>query len=116
MPVTPKEFRRIALSFPETEEREHMEHPDFRVRGKIFATLGYPDRKWGMVKLTPVEQEMLIASEPEVFAPAAGAWGRRGSTLVRLAKARKRTLETALAAAWRGTAPRNLVAQIGAAH
>lgn len=113
MPVTPAEFRRMALSLPETEEREHMEHPDFRVRGKIFATLGYPDKKWGMVKLTPMEQEMLVGSEPEVFTPAAGAWGRRGSTLVRLAKASKSTLRAALAAAWRNTAPRNLLAQIG---
>src|SRR5262249_41737406 len=116
MSVTPKEFRRMALSLPQTEEREHMEHPDFRVRGKIFATLGYPDRTWGMVKLTPMEQEMLISSEPNVFSPAAGAWGRRGSTLVRLTKARKRTLRAALRAAWRGTAPRSLVAQIGVAR
>lgn len=113
MPVTPKEFRRMALSFPETEERAHMDHPDFRVRGKIFASLGYPDEKWGMVKLTPMEQEMLMASEPKAFSPAAGAWGRRGSTMVRLANARKSTLRSALAAAWRNTAPRNLVTQIG---
>ena len=114
MSVTPAEFRRMALSLPETEEREHMEHPDFRVRGKIFATLGYPDKKWAMVKLTPMEQEMLIRSAPDVFVPATGAWGRRGSTRVRLAKAGKPTLRTALAAAWRNTAPRNLLAQIGA--
>jgi predicted DNA-binding protein (MmcQ/YjbR family) len=50
--MTPKEFRKIALSFPETEEESHMGHPDFRVSGKIFATLG-PDEDWGMVKLTP---------------------------------------------------------------
>lgn len=112
--MTPAEFRLIALSLPEAEEREHMEHPDFRVRGKIFATLGYPDNKWAMLKLTPMEQEMLIRSEPEVFTHAAGAWGRRGATLVRLAKARKTTLRTALIAAWRNTAPRNLLAQIGA--
>ena len=114
MPVTPAVFRRIALSLPETEEREHMGHPDFRVGGKIFATLGYPDEKWAMVKLTPMEQEMLVASEREVFTPAAGAWGRRGSTRVRLAKASQQTLHAALRAAWRNTAPRKLMAQFGA--
>ena len=114
MAVTAAEFRRMALSLPESEEREHMGHPDFRVHGKIFATLGYPDKKSAMVKLTPMEQEMLIRSEPEVFTPAAGAWGRRGATLVRLAKAKKTTLRTALIAAWRNTAPRNLLARIGA--
>lgn len=114
MAVTPAEFRRMALRFPECEERKHMGHPDFRVRRKIFATLGYPDKESAMVKLTPMEQEMLTRSEPEVFTPAAGAWGRRGATLVRLAKASKTTLRTALIAAWRNTAPRNLAAKIGA--
>ncbi len=114
MPVTPADFRRMALSFPETEERKHMQHPDFRVGGKIFATLGYPDKQWGMVKLTPMEQEMRITSEPKTFSPAAGAWGRRGATLVRLASAKKATLRSALAAAWSNTAPRKLVAQFGA--
>ena len=55
--MTPSEFRRLALSFPETEERAHMDHPDFRVAGKIFATLGYPEEGWAMVKITPVEQK-----------------------------------------------------------
>ena len=62
-----------------------MGHPDFRVRDQIFASLGVPDAAWGMVKLTPEQQEMLIAAEPAAFKPAAGAWGRRGSTHVRLA-------------------------------
>ena len=53
-----------------------MAHPDFRVRGKIFATLGYPDESWGMVKLAPEEQEVLVAAEPAVFVPVKGAWGR----------------------------------------
>lgn len=68
-----------------------MNHPDFRVCGKIFATLGYPDAKWGMLKLMPDQQEVFIADEPNVFAPAAGAWGREGSTSVRLIAAKKET-------------------------
>jgi hypothetical protein len=56
MPCTPADFRRIALSLPETEERKHMNHPDFRVAGKIFATLGYPDKTRAMVKLPPEQQ------------------------------------------------------------
>ena len=77
--MTPNEFRKLALSFPETEERGHMNHPDFRVAGKIFATLGYPDRSWGMVKLTPVEQEMLVetkqlySSQPKAHGDAKAA-------------------------------------------
>jgi hypothetical protein len=58
--MTPSDFRRLALSFPETEERAHMDHPDFRVAGKIFATLVYPEDGWAMVKLTPIEQEIFI--------------------------------------------------------
>ena len=58
--MTPNDFRKLALSLPETEERAHMKHPDFRVAGKIFATLGYPNKTRAMVKVTPVEQEMLV--------------------------------------------------------
>jgi hypothetical protein len=108
MPVTPKQFRQLALSFPQSEERAHMHHPDFRVAGKIFATLGYPDKSWGMVKLTPEQQEELVNEEPKAFAPAAGAWGRQGSTTVRLKSIRKTTLRRAMEAAWRNTAPKNL--------
>jgi len=82
-----------------------MSHPDFRVRGKIFATLGYPDARWAMVKLTPDQQEAFVSSEKGVFEPAAGAWGRRGGTLVKLRRARARTVKTALAAAWLNAAP-----------
>ena len=103
--MTPNEFRRLALSFPETEERAHMDHPDFRVAGKLFATLGYPEDGWAMVKLTPVEQEMLVKAQPKVFNPCSGAWGRRGCTNVRLKSARKPTLRRALEAAWRLAAP-----------
>ena len=98
--MTPAEFRHIALSFPDTSEKSHQDHPDFRAAGKIFATLGYPDKSSGMVKLTPVEQEMLVEAEPKVFAPCAGAWGRAGSTSVNLKLAKRLTLAKALKAAW----------------
>src|SRR5579862_1962442 len=74
MPSTPGEFRRVALALPETEERQHMNHPDFRVAGKIFATLGYPNKERGMVKLTPLQQEEFVAAHPAAFQPVAGAW------------------------------------------
>ena len=106
------EFRRLALSFPEAEESAHMDHPDFRVRGKIFATLGYPADGWGMVKLTATDQQLLVAAQPDVFVPAKGAWGRRGATTVRLKAAKKSTVRDALAAAWRTTAPKTLARQL----
>ncbi len=106
--MTAAQFRRLALSLPESEERAHMGHPDFRVGGKIFATLG-PDEKLGMVKLTPAEQASLIASAPAAFHPASGAWGRHGCTIVRLRQAKSPAVKHALLAAWRNTAPKQLV-------
>jgi hypothetical protein len=110
--ATPQIFRRAALSLPEATEGAHMGHPDFRVRNKIFASLGVPDAAWGMVKLTPEQQEILIAAEPAAFKPAAGAWGRRGSTHVRLAAVDRTTLRSALTMAWRNTAPKTLVGKL----
>jgi hypothetical protein len=109
MPSTASDFRRIALSLPETEERKHMNHPDFRVAGKIFATLAYPNKQFGMVKLTPVQQEDFVAPHPAAFKPVNGAWGRKGCTSVILSKANKRTLREALLAAWRNHAPFEIV-------
>jgi len=109
MPSTPADFRRLALALPQTEQRRHMNHPDFRVAGKIFATLGYPDKQHGMVKLTPAQQEEFVAAHPAAFRPVAGAWGRRGCTSVLLAKASKRAVESAMLAAWRNHAPRESV-------
>ena len=94
-------FRTIALSFPGAEKGAHMGHADFRVGGRIFATLGAPDEAWGMVALMPEQQEDFIALAPDAFRPAAGAWGRQGSTLVRLDSVADEVLEAALAAAWR---------------
>jgi hypothetical protein len=95
----------MALNFPETAEHAHMSHPDFRVRKKIFATLGYPDETYGMVKLTPEQQHGFIKSNPGVFAPSKGAWGLRGSTIVKLKAAKKTVLHRAMEAAWRNAAP-----------
>jgi hypothetical protein len=106
--VTADDFRQFALSLPEVLESAHMDHPDFRVRGKIFATLGYPDQGWGMVKLTPEQQTSLVRAEPAVFVPAKGAWGRRGSTIVRLDTVDQVALSSALIAAWRNVAPKRL--------
>jgi hypothetical protein len=110
--MTRTEFRRLALSFPEAIESEHMGHPDFRVRGKIFATLGYPDHRWGMVKLFPDQQAEFVSAEPSVFAPAKGAWGLKGSTTVLLKSASKVSLTKALDLAWRNAAPQKLVESI----
>ncbi|RIK65851.1 MAG: hypothetical protein DCC65_11855 [Planctomycetota bacterium] len=105
--MTPDAFRRLALSFPEATEGAHMNHPDFRVGGKIFATL-WPDENWGMVKLTPEQQRMFVQAEPEIFAPIKGGWGKRGATQVRLHPAKKAVVKHALATAWRNTAPKRL--------
>ena len=98
----------MALVHPETTESSHMDHPDFRVRGKIFATLGYPDRGWGVVKLTPDQQQLFVDASPDAFVPAKGAWGARGATSVRLKAASKTAVREALQLAWRNTAPRGL--------
>jgi YjbR len=77
--MTQPEFRRVALSLPATSEDAHMDHPDFRVRGKIFATVGYPNASWGMVKLTPEQQQEFVDAEPGAFVPVKGGWGRKGA-------------------------------------
>lgn len=107
--MTAAEFRRIALSFPESEQSAHMDHPDFRVGGKIFATLGYPDENHGMVILPPEEQARFVQTYPKVFTPAKGAWGKRGSTTVHLEAVDKTTLQRALEIAWRKRAPKDLL-------
>ena len=106
--MTPNEFRELALSFPEAIESAHMHHPDFRVGGKIFATLGYPNKDWAMVKLPQDEQRRFIHSNPDVFQAAKGAWGRQGSTIVYLAAATIDIVGEALAIAWRRAAPKRL--------
>jgi len=106
--MTADDFRKLALSFPEAIESAHMHHPDFRVRGKIFATLGYPNKDWAVVKLTPDEQKRFIRSDPKVFQPVKGAWGPRGNANVYLPAAKIDIVRKALTAAWRNTAPKRL--------
>lgn len=99
--MTADQFRKLALSFADTEESAHHGHPDFRVRGKIFATLGHPEQTRGMVQLTPEQQAEFVHDHPLVFTPAAGAWGRNGSTIVDIPKARKAVLQLATEAAYK---------------
>jgi hypothetical protein len=106
--MTPNEFRELALSFPEAIESAHMHHPDFRVGGRIFATLGYPNKDSATVKLPRNEQREFMHSNPDVFQPAKGAWGRQGSTIVCLPAAKTTIVREALTAAWRNTAPKRL--------
>jgi hypothetical protein len=91
--MTPAGFRCLALSLPEAEESAHMGHPDFRIRRKIFASIGWPDKTRGMVKLAPEEQAMFVDAEPAIFKPVPGGWGRRGYTLVRLTVVDATTLQ-----------------------
>jgi hypothetical protein len=106
--MTASDFRAVALSLPESVESSHMDHPDFRVGGKIFATLGYFDAGWGMVKLMPDQQQEFVKAEPKVFVPAKGHWGKRGATCVRLQGVKKATLRKAMIAAWLHAAPRRV--------
>ena len=106
--MTPNEFRELALSFPEAIESAHMRHPDFRVGGRIFATLGYPDEDSAMVKLSPDEQKEFVRTSPGVFTPVKGAWGRQGATNINLPAATINIVREALTAAWRNTAPKRL--------
>jgi hypothetical protein len=109
--MTADDFRELALDLPEATEGAHMGHPDFRVRSKIFATLG-PDEARGMVKLTPEQQAVFVRTEPTVFRPVKGGWGLRGATHVVLEAATEPAVRQALAAAWRNTAPKGLARQL----
>jgi YjbR protein len=99
--MTDDDFRRIALGMKDAIESSHMDHPDFRVHGRIFATL-HPDLKWGMVKLTPEQQERFVADARNSFIPEKGAWGVQGCTAVRLDVVDEEILGEAMTLAWRG--------------
>jgi hypothetical protein len=106
--MTPNEFRELALSFAEAIESAHMRHPDFRVGGRIFATLGYPDENFAMVKLSADDQKEFVRTNPRVFTPVKGAWGRQGATNVHLPSATTNIVRKALTAAWHRAAPKRL--------
>ena len=95
------DFRRIALSLQGAEESSHMGAPDFRVGGRIFATLASQHQGYGNLMLTPEQQAILVEELPEVFVPIPGGWGRMGMTHIRLAAASEDLLAGALRTAWR---------------
>jgi hypothetical protein len=95
------DFRRIALSLEGAEEGSHMGKPDFRVGGRIFATLASADQGYGNLMLTPGQQAAFVEELPEVFVPIAGGWGRMGMTHIRLGAAKEEVLAGALHTAWK---------------
>lgn len=105
--MTVDDFRRIALSLEGTQEGSHMGQPDFRVGGRIFATLASASQGYGNVKLTPEQQAALVEDMPEVFVPVPGGWGRMGMTHVRLAAASEDVLAGTLRVAWKLRVERN---------
>jgi hypothetical protein len=95
------DFRRIALSFEGAEEGSHMGSPDFRVGGRIFATLASEAEGYGNLMLTPEQQAEFVGEAPRIFLPIHGGWGRMGSTHIRLAQANEDVLQGALRVAWK---------------
>jgi hypothetical protein len=95
------DFRRIALSLEGAEEGSHIGTADFRVGGRIFATLASANEGYGNLMLAPEQQAVFVAEEPEVFLPIKGGWGRMGMTHIRLAAANEDLLAGALRTAWK---------------
>jgi hypothetical protein len=101
--MTAEDFRRLALGMKDAIESEHMGHPDFRINGKIFATL-HADERWGMVKLTPEQQQEFVRRDPAAFVPEKGAWGRQGYTAVQLRSIDEEAVGEVMTLAWRNIA------------
>ena len=110
------DFRRIALALPEAVEGSHFGHADFRVGGKIFATLSLAEEGYGVLLLTPEQQAGMVEDAAAVFSPVSGGWGRHGATRVRLAKVKADMLEDALRTAWRRRAPKRLLTAAAASR
>src|SRR6476646_2051749 len=99
--MTAADFRRLALSLEGAEEGSHMGSPDFRVGGRIFATLASQHQGYGNLMLTPEQQADFVGEQPDVFVPIAGGWGRMGMTHIRLAAANEEVMAGALRVAWK---------------
>jgi hypothetical protein len=110
--MSPADFRELALSLPGATEAAHMNHPDFRVSGRIFATLPDPEEWIAVLMLSPEQQQELVAAEPEVFLPVKGGWGARGATRVQLDIADRQLVATALTMAWRRRASKSLATRL----
>ncbi|HYA98494.1 MAG TPA: MmcQ/YjbR family DNA-binding protein [Methylomirabilota bacterium] len=107
--MTAAGFRRLALRLPEATEGSHFGNADFRVAGKIFATLALQREGYGVLLLTPEQQAGMVEDAPEIFSPVPGGWGRSGSTRVKLASVLPDVLESALRLAWSRKAPKRLL-------
>jgi hypothetical protein len=101
------DFRRLALSLPGAEEGSHMGAVDFRVGGRIFATLATIDQGYGNLMLTPEQQAAFVDEAPDLFLPVKGGWGRMGATHIRLSAANEDVLAGALQAAWKTRSEKN---------
>jgi YjbR len=99
--MTPRDFTRLALALEGAEQGSHMGAVDFRVGGRIFATLAAVDQGYGNLMLSPEQQAAFVAELPDVFVPIAGGWGRMGATHVRLSRVTRDVLRGALEAAWK---------------
>jgi hypothetical protein len=101
------DFRRLALSLPDTEESSHMGSPDFRVGGRIFATLAAAKLGYGNIMITPEQQSAFVEELPEIFIPVPGGWGRGGATHVNLAVANEDVVLGALQTAHKNRVEKN---------
>ena len=111
--MTPAQFRRAVLRFPEVIEGGHHGHADFRVGGRVIASLGYPSEACAVVMLSPNDQDLIVRAHAG-FAPVPGKWGASGNTVVTLAEADSAAIDAALDAAWRRRAPKKLIAAFDA--
>jgi len=107
--LTAADFRRVALSMPESAEGSHFGNADFRVGGKIFATLALEKEGYGVLLLTPEQQAGMVEDDFKVFSPVPGGWGRKGATRVALANVPADILQAALRMAWRRKASKRLL-------